>query len=35
MAAAGPVGWALAGASLLYSSGIIGGKGKANLQWAV
>ena len=29
MAAAGPIGWALAGASLLYSSGIIGGKGKS------
>jgi len=28
MAAAGPVGWALAGASLLYTTGLIGGKGK-------
>ena len=29
MAAAGPIGWALAGASLLYSTGLIGGKGKS------
>ena len=29
MAYAGPVGWALAGASLLYETGLIGGKGKS------
>ena len=29
MAAAGPIGWAITGASLLYSSGIIGGRGKS------
>ena len=29
MAAAGPVGWAIAGATLLYSTGLIGGKGKS------
>ena len=28
MAAAGPVGWALTGATFLYQSGLIGGKGK-------
>ena len=28
MAAAGPIGWALAGANLLYSTGLIGGRGR-------
>ena len=28
LSAAGPIGWAVAGATLLYSSGLIGGRGK-------